>query len=112
MKITTVFTVAAFIVAPSLANAQDSSPASPPSAIEAPGNAALGKQMYSRNCAICHGAAGRGGLGPALKGVKDRLSPEDIAKQLAQPKGEMPKFYPNALNTQDVRDLISYLSGL
>lgn len=39
---------------------------------------ALGAQVYSGNCASCHGARGEGGVGPALAGGESKLTfPEE-----------------------------------
>ncbi|MDX2005090.1 MAG: c-type cytochrome [Meiothermus sp.] len=38
------------------------------------GNVANGTQLYTQNCMGCHGAAGAGGLGPALAGAKSEVT--------------------------------------
>jgi mono/diheme cytochrome c family protein len=55
---------------------------------------AEGQQVYTRNCARCHGTAGQGGVGPRLA---DRVTGDfpDIADQeqfIADGKGSMPGF--------------------
>ena len=76
------------------------------------GDADRGKQLYGRNCAVCHGAADSGGLGPALKGVADRLTPDQALKQMMEPRGSMPRFYPHTLTDVDVRDVVTYVLTL
>jgi len=73
---------------------------------------AHGKAVFSRNCALCHGAAGAGGLGPKLKGIKDRKTDAEIESQLKEPKGTMPKMYPAPVGDKDLADVVAYLKSL
>jgi cytochrome c oxidase subunit 2 len=55
---------------------------------------ARGQQIYTQNCASCHGQAGGGGLGPKLAGLVAKKYP-NIADQeavIANGRSSMPKF--------------------
>jgi len=53
-----------------------------------------GQQIYSQNCASCHGAAGGGGYGPKLAGVVSTKYPniDDQIALITNGKGAMPSF--------------------
>jgi mono/diheme cytochrome c family protein len=78
----------------------------------AAGDAAHGKQIFTRYCVVCHGSAGSGGLGPALKKVESRLSVQEITHQITNPRAAMPRLYPAPLTEDDVRDVVSYVQTL
>src|SRR6266498_405668 len=51
-----------------------------------------GSVLYIRKgCLGCHGASGRGGVGPAL--ANTQLTPEAFVNQLRHPRGIMPPFH-------------------
>jgi len=55
---------------------------------------AQGQQIYTQNCASCHGQGGGGGLGPKLAGLVEQKYP-NIADQeavIANGRSSMPKF--------------------
>ncbi|MGX1901020.1 cytochrome c550 [Thermolongibacillus altinsuensis] len=52
--------------------------------------AANPEDIYKQSCVGCHGANYEGGVGPALKGVGDRLSPDQIKDVLVNGRGNMP----------------------
>ena len=43
-----------------------------------------------KSCIGCHGDAYQGGMGPALTGVGDRLSKDEIKEVITKGKGNMP----------------------
>ena len=53
-----------------------------------------GQQIYSQNCASCHGAAGQGGYGAKLAGVVTVKYPniDDQIAVITNGKGSMPSF--------------------
>jgi len=53
-----------------------------------------GQQVYSQNCASCHGAAGQGGYGKKLAGVVTEKYPniDDQIALITNGKGAMPSF--------------------
>lgn len=53
-----------------------------------------GQQVYSQNCASCHGAAGQGGYGKKLAGVVTEKYPniDDQIAVITNGKGAMPSF--------------------
>ncbi|MDZ5470960.1 cytochrome c (plasmid) [Bacillus sp. 31A1R] len=48
------------------------------------------EDIYQQSCIGCHGADYSGGVGPALKGVGDKLSAEEIENILVNGQGSMP----------------------
>ena len=48
------------------------------------------EDIYKQNCISCHGDAYQGGVGPALKGVADRLSEDEVKEVIANGRGAMP----------------------
>lgn len=71
-----------------------------------------GKELVKRlGCRGCHSLNGKGGdRGPAWDGVRQRLSAEDIRKQLVSPRGLKPNFA--HLKPAELDALVQYLSGL
>src|SRR5579875_1045589 len=76
-----------------------------PSASAPAGDAARGKQLFADNCSACHGGAGEGGVGPALKDAAKRLTAAQVTAQIENPAPPMPKLYPGALSDKDVADV-------
>lgn len=72
-----------------------------------------GAAVYKAKCAMCHGAAGEGKVGPALKGTK--LSDAQIADLLT--KGEAGKKAPhakavNGLTADQAKAVAEFVKGL
>ena len=72
-----------------------------------------GAAVYKAKCAMCHGAAGEGKVGPALKGIK--LSDAQIADLLT--KGEAGKKAPhakaiNGLSADQAKAVAEFVKGL
>jgi cytochrome c6 len=72
-----------------------------------------GAAVYKTKCAMCHGAAGEGKVGPALKDVK--LSDAQIADLLT--KGEAGKKAPhakpvNGLSADQAKAVAEFVKGL
>jgi len=77
------------------------------------GDAAHGKQIFSTNCAGCHGATGiEGGVGPSLKGEKAKKNGDATIAWIHDPKPPMPKLWPSPLNDKDVQDVAAYVQSL
>jgi len=77
------------------------------------GDAAHGKQIFSTNCAGCHGATGvEGGIGPSLKGEKARKNYDQTIAWIHDPKPPMPKLWPSPLTDKDVQDVAAYVQTL
>ena len=68
-----------------------------------------GAQIYSQNCAICHGVdrTGQPGSVPALTGIGNRLSRDEIQTTIQTGKGRMPSFQ---LSVDSLNALITYLT--
>jgi mono/diheme cytochrome c family protein len=74
---------------------------------------AHGKQIFSQNCASCHGATGtEGGVGPSLKDEKSRKNTAAAIAWIKDPKPPMPKLYPSPLSEKDVADVAAYVESL
>ena len=71
--------------------------------------AASGREIYTAQCAACHGPdlAGNGGQAPALKGIADRRTAEQITGIVRTGAGRMPGF--PALRGAALRALVDYL---
>jgi mono/diheme cytochrome c family protein len=72
-----------------------------------------GAAVYKAKCAMCHGAAGEGKVGPALKGTK--LSDAQITDLLT--KGEAGKKAPhskaiNGLSADQAKAVAEFVKGL
>jgi cytochrome c550 len=52
--------------------------------------AAKPEDTYKSSCIGCHGGNYEGGMGPALTGVGDRLSKDEIMDIVVNGKGDMP----------------------
>ncbi len=60
-----------------------------------PDDAASGSGLYARYCAGCHGSGMEGNTdqsSPALLGLRDRATREEVAQQILRGKGFMPSF--------------------
>jgi quinoprotein glucose dehydrogenase len=71
--------------------------------------AATGRELYTAQCAACHGAdlAGNGGQAPSLIAIQSRRNEEQIAEVVQKGAGRMPGF-PN-LRPAALRTLVQYL---
>lgn len=77
------------------------------------GDAQRGAEMFSINCAVCHGAAGtEGGVGPSLRSEHNRMDFTTTMSWIEDPAPPMPKLYPKMLTEDDVRDIASYVQTL
>lgn len=77
---------------------------------EAPSNVAANPEdIYKQNCVSCHGDAYQGGVGPALKGVGDRRSADEIKDILINGKNTMPG---GLVQEDQVDGMVKFLQGL
>lgn len=84
-----------------------------PSARAAP----AGFEIYAKVCAACHGGRGEGGVGPALRGLAERLSEADTVRWIKDPAAvkpgtTMPRLYPGQLDDQGLRAVAEYVQSL
>ena len=73
---------------------------------------ASGAEIYGKICANCHGGHGEGAIGPALKGVAQRMDLATTIQWIENPSVKMPKLYPEPLNAQAVKTVAAYVQGL
>lgn len=66
------------------------------------------EQIYSGNCASCHGGNLEGGMGPGLETVGANLSQEEIADIIENGRGQMPAQ--SQLQEGEVQELASWLA--
>ena len=68
-----------------------------------------GQQIYSQNCASCHGAAGGGGYGKKLSGVVTTKYPniDDQLALITNGQGAMPAFS-KKLTAEQIRAVTRY----
>jgi mono/diheme cytochrome c family protein len=69
----------------------------------------LGRQLFMRNCAMCHGENGEGKSGPRLAG--NSLSLEAIQKKVTNGGTQMPSFG-GKLSRTDVEAVSAYVRSL
>lgn len=83
------------------------------------GDAAYGKQVFTNQCARCHGMEGKGGMMPGVGMVPTlrdpnwhaRMSDKQLASTIAHGKGAMPSFM-QLLDGKELRGVIAYLRTL
>jgi quinoprotein glucose dehydrogenase len=69
-----------------------------------------GRKVYMTFCASCHGSTRLGlGVAPPLRGLRFRLSDNDIIRQVRTGKNDMPAFPTNVLNETNLHSLLDYL---
>jgi hydroxylamine dehydrogenase len=69
-----------------------------------------GADLYVRKgCLGCHGASGRGGVGPAVANTK--LTTDAFLQQLRNPRGLMPRFPAEIISEADARVIHAYLQA-
>jgi mono/diheme cytochrome c family protein len=71
--------------------------------------ATTGKQLFTTNCAGCHGPEGEGAAGPRLAGtvVVEYPDVEDQAAVVRDGRGLMPSFR-NTLTPAQIDDVVAY----
>ncbi len=75
---------------------------------------AAGAKLFAENCAVCHGAAGEGGIGPALTAAEFRYGKEAAAVQdsiTAGRPGGMPAFG-SQFSAEQIDALVSHVLAL
>jgi PQQ-dependent dehydrogenase (methanol/ethanol family) len=71
-----------------------------------------GHAIFTQYCSSCHGAAGEGSVGPALKGESSRKDLTQTIAFIKDPISPMPKLYPAALSEVDVADVAAFVDSL
>jgi len=88
----------------------------PPSSVQVSAigaDAAAGKHLFERHCAVCHGIEGKGGRGPGLNRVQLAHAPDDTALKSVISDGispDMPAGW--FLTDEDVTNLTAYVRSL
>jgi quinoprotein glucose dehydrogenase len=71
------------------------------------GSGSSGLELYSRNCAVCHGPTRAGDIGPSLIDVDKRRSVESIKGIITNGQGQMPSFA--ALGDDKIATIAQYV---
>src|SRR5262245_44408526 len=71
---------------------------------------ARGRDVYGRTCAACHGAEGRGEMGPALVPLVHDL--EAVRSIVRQGRNMMPPISTNTMSEGDLAQVVAYLKSL
>ena len=80
----------------------------PPEDLSAPKTP--GRKVYETVCAQCHGPTCLGiGVAPPLRGLRFRLSDEEVIKQVRTGKNGMPAFSKASLSETNLNALLDYL---
>ena len=66
------------------------------------------EEIYSGNCASCHGGNLEGGMGPSLETVGTNMSESEIADVIQNGRGQMPAM--SQLQDDEVQELASWLA--
>ena len=88
-----------------------------PSAAQGPANAAPsgasqpGAELFATTCRVCHGEAGIGGVGPALRGTKFTRPYVRRAMAEGRPGSMMPEFT-KTFTAAQMNDVASYVASL
>ncbi len=75
-------------------------------------NLTAGAELYGKVCASCHGTQGEGAVGPALKGLAQRMDLAKTVQWIENPSAKMPKLYPAPLDATAVRNVAAYVQGM
>lgn len=67
-----------------------------------------GAWLYDRNCSVCHGSGGGGGLGPALAGNRNLASSAYVVARIQLGGGGMPPFV-RLLSSQEIADVATFI---
>jgi cytochrome c oxidase cbb3-type subunit 3 len=101
--------VAAAAPAPAAAAAAAAAPAADPAAL-----AAAGKELFASNCASCHGAEGKGGIGPDLTAANYKFgnNHDAVLSSIRDGRpGGMPA-YGNQLSSAQIEALAAFCLSL
>ena len=76
-------------------------------------DAAAGKKLFERHCALCHGIDGKGGRGPSLNRARLSHAPDDAALKALIADG-IPPVMPEGwlFDDNDLANLVAYVRSL
>jgi len=105
------FSILAFAVSRTTESvlAQAAKPAPQPSTANAPAD--RGNELFKTTCRVCHGEAGIGGVGPALRGTKFTRPYVRRAMSEGRPGSMMPEFT-KTFTTAQMNEVAGYVASL
>lgn len=68
-----------------------------------------GLDIYRQRCSQCHGSDGGGGIGTALRGVEDRLDPDELTAVIVNGRKAMPRF-DSTISAAEVDAVIRFIT--
>ena len=78
--------------APAMLHMTDVAPGAPTVVAASSGKGSSGLELYSQNCAVCHGPGRAGEIGPSLIGIDKRRTVDSIKSVMENGQGQMPSF--------------------
>ena len=88
-------------------------PAPVAAAAGAGAEAGQGQELYARHCAACHGAEGKGGIGPDLTGeYRYGRSPEAVSESIRNGRPEGMPAFGNQLSAGEIEGLTVFVLQL
>ena len=109
-RVRRVIAVAGAVVALSGCGGEDTGGVVGPDSTEPANALEVGKDVYSANCATCHGKSGGGGLGPKLadgRVVDQYPDPADHRKVVVEGRGQMPAWG-ERLSDEEIDAVVQY----
>jgi quinoprotein glucose dehydrogenase len=92
---------------PAILHMTDEAPGAPKIIASTSGAGTTGLELYSQNCAVCHGAGRTGEIGPSLIDVDKRRTLESIKSVIQNGQGQMPAF--SNLTDEKVSAIAQYI---
>ena len=93
--------------APAILHMTDEAPGAPKIIATTSGAGKSGLELYSQNCAMCHGPTRAGESGPSLIDVGKRRSLESIEGVITNGEGQMPSF--SGLGDEKISAIAQYI---
>ena len=78
--------------APAILHMTEEAPGAPVVIATTSGAGNSGLELYSQNCAMCHGASRSGEVGPSLININNRRTVDSIKSVIQNGQGQMPSF--------------------
>lgn len=70
------------------------------------------EEIYQQNCSSCHGQNYEGAVGPALKGVGEKISVDQIKETIKNGKGGVMPAFSGTLTDEQIAEMAQWVSKL